>query len=123
MQLVIAAQQAATRSALRILLREEADLQVIDEATDSEALVAHVETFRPDVVVLDWRLPGQPLAQLIAALHNHNKRPGVIVLSGRPEIEQDVRAAGADAFFHMGDPPWRLVALLRTFGPGVDERR
>jgi DNA-binding NarL/FixJ family response regulator len=121
--LVIAAQQAATRSALRMLLREEADLDVVGEAASSEALVAQVETLLPDIVVLDWRLPGQPLADLIPILHGRNQRPGVIVLSGRPEIEQKIRAAGADAFFHMGDPPQRLLAVLRTFGSGESEKR
>jgi two-component system response regulator DesR len=123
MNLVIAAQQAATRSALQMLFREEPDLNVVGEAANREALVAHVDSLRPDVVLLDWRLPGQPTAELISALHERNRRPTVVVLSGRPEFEQVARAAGADAFFNMGDPPRRLLALLHTLFEGRGEKQ
>ena len=115
MHLVIADQQAATRSALQMLLREEPDLWVVGEAADSEALMAQVVAHGPDCVLIEWRLPGRHMVDLIPTLHGRNRRPRVIVLSGRPELEETALAAGADAFFNMGDPPRLLLALLRAF--------
>ena len=114
MRLLIADRQATTRSALRILFREEPGLDVIGEAADSQGLLALAKSLRPDVVLLDWELPGQPAADLLAALSKLNGRPSVIVLSGRPELESSARAAGADAFVSMVDPPKRLLAALRA---------
>jgi two-component system response regulator DesR len=112
MRLLIADRQATTRSALKILFREEPDLDVIGEAADSQALLALARSHRPDVVLLDWELPGQPAADLLAALSKLNTRPSVVILSGRPELESSARAAGADAFVSMVDPPKRLLAAL-----------
>lgn len=114
MRLLIADRQAATRSALKILLREEPGLDVVGEAADSQELLALAESHRPDIVLLDWDLPGQPVAHLLAALRGLNSRPSVVILSGRPELEPTARAAGADAFVSMGDPPRRLLAALHA---------
>ncbi len=114
MRLLIADQQAATRSALKILFREETGLDVIGEAADSQELLALAESHRPDIVLLDWDLPGQPAADLVAALCGLTARPSVVILSGRPEMEPTARAAGADAFVSMCDPPRRLLAALHT---------
>ncbi len=114
MRLLIADRQAATRLALMILLREEPGLDVIGEAADSQELLALAKSHRPDIVLLDWELPGQSAAGLLAALRELNRRPSVVILSGRPELEPSARAAGADSFVSMGDPPKRLLAVLHA---------
>jgi DNA-binding NarL/FixJ family response regulator len=114
MRVLIADRHAATRSALRILLKEEPGLNVVGEAADGGELLAQVGATRPDIVVLDWELPGEEAAVLVPSLHTHDGRPSVVVLGGRPELAQAALAAGADAFVSKGDPPQRLLDTIHA---------
>jgi DNA-binding NarL/FixJ family response regulator len=114
LRILIAGSRALTRSALRLLLQEASGLEVVGEAADSEELLAQVQTRHPNVVLLEWGLPGQPGLELLPVLRSRNGRPAVIVLSGRPELERAVRDAGAHAFFNLGEPPQCLLATLQA---------
>jgi DNA-binding NarL/FixJ family response regulator len=119
MRILIAARQASSRSALRLFLHEGHGLEVVGEAADSEELLAEVQSKHPSVLLLEWGLPGQSTTDLLPALRLLNSRLTVIILSGRPELEQVVRTAGADAFFNLGDPPRRFLAALRAIQEGA----
>jgi DNA-binding NarL/FixJ family response regulator len=114
LRILIAGGRSLTRSALRLLLQEAKGFEVVGEAADSEELLAEVQAKHPGVVLLEWELPGQPGLELLPALRGRNGRPVVVVLSGRPELEQAVRGAGAHAFFNLGEPPKRLLATLQA---------
>jgi DNA-binding NarL/FixJ family response regulator len=100
---------------LRLLLHEGRGFQVVGEAADSEELLAEVRGKHPNVVLLEWELPGQSSIDLLPTLKSLNSRLCVIVFSGRPELEEAARAAGADLFFSLGEPPKRLLAALQAF--------
>jgi DNA-binding NarL/FixJ family response regulator len=119
MRILIAARQALTRSALGLLLQKGQGWEVVGEAADSDELLAEVRSTHPEVVLLEWDLPGLSTADLLATVRGVNSRLAVVVLSGRPEVEPAVRAAGADAFFDLGDPPQRFVATLQALGGGA----
>lgn len=86
---------------------------MIQETADLDGLARQVKDFQPDLVLLDWELPGRPAAALLLVLHGLTYHPRVIVLSTRPESEQDALAAGADAFVSKSDPPERLLTSVR----------
>jgi DNA-binding NarL/FixJ family response regulator len=75
-------------------------------------LAVQVAEFRPHLVLLDWELPGRPAAALLLALHQLDYHPDVIVLSTRPELEQDALDVGAEGFVSKGDSPERLLQVL-----------
>ena len=120
MRVLLADDQVNVRSALRLLLAQEPDLDVVGEATGTEELLAQAKIVHPDLVLLDWELPGlQPTdpatdsgQQLLLTLHACHPGLRVIALSGRPEACQAALAAGADAFVSKGDPPERLLAAV-----------
>lgn len=114
MRILIAGKEPLRRSALRFLLKKARNFEVVGEAADGDELLAEVETKHPDVVLLEWQLPGQPVKDLLAALRAIDSQLTVIVLSGRPELEQIVRATGAAAFFSLGDPPTCFLATLQS---------
>jgi DNA-binding NarL/FixJ family response regulator len=118
MRVLLADDQSKVRSALRLLLRQEPELSVVGEAVEVESLLAQTETARPDLVLLDWELPGLSTVDLLPALRALCPRLQVIVLSGRPEARRAALAAGADAFVSKGDPPERLLKTLRAVGAG-----
>jgi DNA-binding NarL/FixJ family response regulator len=97
-----------------MLLQERYSLAAVGEAADSAELLAQLTADHFEVVILVWELSGQPPEDLLPALHRLSERPSVIVLSGRPELEPRARAAGADAFVSMCDPPQRLLATLQA---------
>ena len=117
MRILIADRSAATRSALCFLIGEEPTLQVSGEAGDRQQLLAELTTDPPDLVLLDWGLAGNPVATLLPDSPVLLEKPGVIVMSGRPEAEAVALSSGAEAFFSKGDPPDCLLALIRTLQP------
>ncbi|MGC9334932.1 MAG: response regulator [Anaerolineae bacterium] len=119
MRILIAARQAMIRSALRLFLQKGQGLEVVGEAADSEELLAEVRSKHPNLLLLEWDLPGQSITELLTTLRGANSRLAVVVLSGRPELEPAVRAAGADAFFNLGEPPQRFVAALQALRKGM----
>ena len=94
---------------------------MVGECSDLESLVLQIKEFKPDLVLLDWELRGRPATALLFAAHTPSFRPKTIVLSGRPESEQAVLAAGADAFVSKADPPERLLSTLRELVRGSRE--
>ena len=113
-RILIAARQAPNRAALRLFLQERHASEVVGEAADSAELLAQLAAQQPNVVLLEWGLPDQPMEDLLPAVRGLDHRLEVIILSGRPELEPRARAAGADAFVSWCDPPQRLLAALQA---------
>jgi len=111
MRILLADDQPKVRSALRLLLEEEG-LDVVGEASDAEQALEQTAEREPDLVLLDWELPGQGGPAAVAGLRD--AQPGVLVvaLSGRPGARQAALDAGADAFVSKGEPPERLLAVV-----------
>jgi DNA-binding NarL/FixJ family response regulator len=114
MRVFIADAHLETRLALMMTLREEPGMSVTGMAVEAQGLVGQVKASQPDVLLLDWHLPGQPVTDVLADLKTLERRPQIIVLSIRPEVESEALAAGADAFVSKSVPPNGLLALLRT---------
>ena len=112
MRVLLADDQSKVRSALRLLLEQEPELSGVSEATDADELLAQVGTVCPDIVLLDWELPGLPRHDLLSTLRARCPHLKVIALSGRPEARQAALAVGADAFVSKGEPPERLLAAV-----------
>lgn len=115
MRVLLADDQAKVRSALRLLLGQQPGLEILGEAIDTTGLLDWVKAACPDIVLLDWELPGLPATALVPLLHYHCPELGVIALSGRPEARQAAMAAGAHAFVSKGDPPEILVRTIRAY--------
>jgi DNA-binding NarL/FixJ family response regulator len=117
MRVLLADDQAWLRSAVRLLLEQEPDVEIIGEAAEVRGLLVKAEATHPHLVLLDWELPGSPHTsagrQVVRALHAICPYIHVIVLSGRPEANHLALAAGADYFVSKADPPEVLLAALR----------
>ncbi|MFN2186033.1 MAG: response regulator transcription factor [Anaerolineae bacterium] len=111
-RILVADNDARVRLALQTLLGQEPGRIEVRESADLGSLAVQVRQFRPDLVLLDWELPGRPAAALLLALHQLDYHPNVIVLSTRPELEQDALDIGADGFVSKGDSPEQLLQVL-----------
>ena len=113
MQLLVATEQADLRLAIELYLTEEPGVTIIGTVGEAPSLRALLRTSRPDLVLLDWDLPGHPPASLLAETKSLDCHPQVIVLGRELELKPVVLAAGADAFVLKGDPPRQLLAAVR----------
>ena len=111
-RMLVADSDARVRQALHTLLGQEPGPVVIRESPDVASLAIEVRDFQPDLILLDWELPGRPAAALLFASQNLLYRSKMIVISRRPEDRQMALAAGADAFVSKGDPPERPLRAL-----------
>jgi DNA-binding NarL/FixJ family response regulator len=116
MRVLLADDQPKVRLALRLLLEQEQGISVVGEAAEAESLLAQVAAGCPELVLLDWKLPGMAGQDLLVALRQTCTTVRIVVLSGQPEAEQDALCAGADAFVSKTDPPERLLTAICATG-------
>ncbi len=108
------------RSALRLMLGGQPDLDVIGEAPDGRAGVAVARAERPDVVLMDIRMPVLNGLEATRALHADPDPPRVIVLTTFDADEHvlGALAAGADGFVLKDTPPGEIVEAIRRVAAG-----
>ena len=117
MQILLATKQADLRLAIELYLTEEPGMDIVGTVSEAASLRARLQASRPDLVLLDWDLPGHPPADLVTEAKSLPPGPQVIVLGRDFDTKPAARAAGADAFVLKGDPPRQLLAAVRRVRP------
>ena len=112
LRIILADRQATVRSAIRLLLEQEESLCVVGEAGSADQLLPQIDCASPDMVLLDWELPGLSGRELLDALLCLRPDIAVIVLSGRPDVRRLALEAGAAAFVTKTEPPDRLLRTV-----------
>jgi DNA-binding NarL/FixJ family response regulator len=117
-RVLLADDQALVRAGYRALLDAQDGIEVVGEAADGEEAVAGVERLRPDVVLLDVRMPR--LDGVGATVRIKARWPGIRVIAHSLAVERrgDMLAAGADAFVPKGAPADELLGVLRADSGG-----
>jgi DNA-binding NarL/FixJ family response regulator len=114
MRVLVADDQAHVRSAIQVLLKQETDVTVVGEVGEAGELLAQLWATHPDLLLLDWELPGLTAMGSLTILRNRFPALMVVALSGQPEARQAALAAGVDAFVSKTDPPEQLLAVLHS---------
>jgi len=113
MRVLLAIEPTDLRLALELYLSEEPGVTITGTASEAASLRAVLPTTLPDLLILDWALPGHPPASLVAEAKSAGFRPQVIVIGKDLEAKQAALAAGADAFVMTGDSPEQLLTAVR----------
>mgnify|MGYP000974027041 CR=1 FL=1 len=100
-RLVIADDEPLARERLRRLMQHHPDWTVVGEATTGPETVALVERVRPDVVLLDIRLPGLGGFEVVESLKGPN-RPAIIFVTACDD--RAVEAFGTGAIDYLVKP-------------------
>ncbi len=111
---------ALVRAGLRMILSSAEDLELVGEADDGARAVAAVREHRPDVVLMDIRMPEMDGITATAALRRLDAPPQVIVLTTFQADAQVLSAlrAGASGFLLKDTPPAEIVNAVRLVAAG-----
>jgi DNA-binding NarL/FixJ family response regulator len=121
-RVVLADDQALIRVGLRALIEAEPDIEVVGEASDGDEALRVVREQRPDVVVMDIRMPvldGLDATRLIAAdPHLSSVRVLVLTTFEIDEYVFEALRAGAGGFLLKDAEPTELLRAIRVVAAG-----
>jgi DNA-binding NarL/FixJ family response regulator len=105
---------------LRTILSSAPDIEVVDQAHDGAAAVEAVIRRKPDVVLMDLRMPGVDGLTAIERIGRLPQRPAVVALTTFDADSYVIRAlrAGASGFLVKSTPPEDLISLVRVAADG-----
>jgi DNA-binding NarL/FixJ family response regulator len=112
--------QELVRAGLRGILRDRYGFDVVGECADGSTVTEAVGSLRPDVVLMDIRMPGVDGVTATAALRRVSDSPPVLVLTtfDDDEILAGALRAGASGFLLKGTPAEDLQRAVRTVAEG-----
>ena len=113
---LLADDQALVRAGLRLIVNAESDLRVVAEAEDGEQAVAEAARVRPDVVLMDIRMPRMDGIAATRAILGALPGARVLMLTtfDLDDYVIDAFRAGASGFMLKTVPPAQLVAAVHT---------
>lgn len=108
------------RAGLSLMLGGADDIEIVGEAADGSEVQDLVDRTRPDVVLMDVRMPGVDGLTATEQLRGHPEAPQVVVLTTFHADEQVLRAlrAGAAGFVLKDTPPAEIVQAVRRVAAG-----
>jgi len=115
-RVVLADSHALMRRSLRLLLDREDDVEVVGEADDLASVVRHVESDRPQVLLLDLSMPGGSSVETIGRLRERAPATQVVALTMEddPVFAQRALAAGAVGFVMTERSDAELLQAIRA---------
>jgi DNA-binding NarL/FixJ family response regulator len=119
-RVVIADDQLLVRAGLKLVLDAEADIEVVGEAADGEEVLKVVRNAKPDVVLMDIRMPVLDGLEASRRLLAQPDAPKVLILTTFDEEEYLYEAlrAGTSGFLLKVSPPEQLIGAVRTVAAG-----
>jgi DNA-binding NarL/FixJ family response regulator len=119
-RVLIADDQALLRGSLRVLIEATPDLVVVGEAGTGAEAVELVRVERPDVVLMDVRMPDMDGIEATRRITANEHAPRILVLTtfDLDEYVYSALRAGASGFLLKDTPPDRLLDALRVVASG-----
>ncbi|HZT92563.1 MAG TPA: response regulator transcription factor [Gaiellaceae bacterium] len=117
---LLADDQALVRGGFKLILEAQPDLEVVGEAADGRDAIEQARALRPDVVLMDVRMPVLDGVAATRTIVDHALAGRVLVLTTFDEdrVVYDAMRAGASGFLLKTVPPARLVDAVRTVVEG-----
>jgi len=106
------------RRGLRALLEVQDDIAVVGEADDGPAAVTLATELRPDIVLLDLKLPGMDGIAVLQSLRSSGLRVLVLTSATEPSAAAQAVRAGAAGVLYKDIDPDALVRAIRSVADG-----
>jgi DNA-binding NarL/FixJ family response regulator len=121
LSVLIVDDQALVRAGFRMILDAEEDIDVAGEAADGVDAVAEAQRLRPDVILMDVRMPqmdGIEATRRLSAANGLESKVVMLTTFDMDEYVYDALRAGASGFLLKDVPPEQLVAGIRAVARG-----
>jgi DNA-binding NarL/FixJ family response regulator len=119
-RVLLADDQRLVRAGFRMILRAEPDIEVVGEAADGREAVDRARELKPDVALMDIRMPGLDGIEATRRVTALDPPPRVLVVTtfDLDEYVYESLRAGASAFLLKDAPEQQLVAAVRVVADG-----
>ncbi|WP_144829840.1 response regulator transcription factor [Microbacterium sp. BH-3-3-3] len=119
-RIVLVDDQSLFRAGIRMVIDSQSDLEVVGEASDGREAIEVVRQVRPDIVLMDVRMPVMDGLTATAEILREPEPPRVIVLTTFDLDEAAARAiqGGASGFLLKDSEPEFLLSAVRTVHAG-----
>ena len=121
LSIVIADDQALVRAGFRMILEAETDVDVVGEAASGEEAIQEVRRLRPDIVLMDVRMPELDGIEATRRLLAEGGVPTKVVMLTTFDMDEyvyEALRAGASGFLLKDVPPEQLVDGIRAVASG-----
>jgi two-component system, NarL family, response regulator LiaR len=119
-RVLIADDHLLVRDGLKVFLKNQADIEVVGEASDGKRAVELCTALEPDVVLMDLVMPVMDGTTAIKLIHQRDPRIRILALTSFQErrlVEEAVQA-GAAGFLYKDCAPEELAQAIRTVHAG-----
>ena len=119
-RVAIADDQGLVRAGFRMIVGSQPDMEVVGEAGDGQAAIELVRREKPDVILMDIRMPRVDGIAATRTITGTESPPRVVILTTY-ELDEyvfDALAAGASAFLLKAAPPEELIHAIRVVAAG-----
>ncbi len=119
-RIVLVDDHPAIRSGLETVLSAQPDLVPVGTAEDATGVWPLLQTTKPDLVLLDYHLPGRDGLQICRRIKSDALAPRVLLYSAYASSELAIPAvlAGADGVIGKNSPPRELLHAIRAVAAG-----
>ena len=120
-RLLIADDHPMMREALLTALAEEADMEIVSEASNGIEALKLAEEYRPDVILMDLLMPGMDGLEAIGRILEANPQAKILVVTSLEDEDKVLAAiqAGALGYFPKTAPRLYLLEAIRKVADGV----
>ena len=118
--ILIADDHPLFRAAIARVIAEQPELELVAEASDGRAALEQIRELRPDVAVIDVRMPKLDGSDVLTALRDEGLPTSVVFLSAFLDSKTvyDAVAAGANAYLSKEAETGEIVAAIRAAARG-----
>lgn len=119
-RVVLADDHVFVRDGIKSLLENEANIEVVGEATDGLEALKIVESCKPDLLILDIRMPNMTGIEVVEKLRSQNNLVKIVMLSMHESEEYVLKSikAGADGYLLKGSSKEEFLKALQTISNG-----
>lgn len=119
-RVVLADDHVFVRDGIKSLLENEANIEVVGEATDGVEALKIVEKAKPDLLILDIRMPNMTGIEVVEKLRSQNNPVKIVMLSMHESEEYVLKSikAGADGYLLKGSSKEEFLKALHSVSDG-----
>ncbi len=116
-RILLADADGVMRSAMALFLKHKLGIADICEISDARQLSERLIVLEPDLLLVDWQLPGLDVSRICNDFHRVGTHTIVIAMSMHSENEPWALASGADAFLDKHASGEHVLDILKKFLP------